>query len=112
MVKLYWPQATTFLARDQQYTGPGVHDVPDELEEKFRARGWEDPSEDDESEDEPMEYERRVALAEGTANADYQDAVEEVESGEADAYLDELEKVDDRTTVQDAIANRRDDLEG
>lgn len=43
MVELYWPRNTTFLGDDAQYSGPGVHNVPDDQEERFRDRGWEDP---------------------------------------------------------------------
>lgn len=50
--------------------------------------------------------ERAVELA----NANYQTAVATVESGDADDYLDSLEQVDDRKSVQGAIADRREEL--
>ncbi|NUC71703.1 hypothetical protein HTZ84_05165 [Haloterrigena sp. SYSU A558-1] len=114
MAELYWPRSTTFLGRDQQYAGPEVHDVPDELEEKFRARGWEDPPEEgNESEDveesdedyqtlDPSEY--TVAELEN-----------ELETGDFDATLDEIEEAEkaqkDRDGALEAIANRREQLE-
>ncbi|MDJ1433595.1 hypothetical protein [Halostagnicola sp. A-GB9-2] len=103
MVELYWPRSTTFLGPNEHYSGPGVHDVPDNLEEGFRARGWEDPPDEaDDSEDEDEIDERALDLA----DSGYQDAVDAVEAGEADEYLDDLENVDDRSTVQDAIVER------
>lgn len=62
-------------------------------------------------EDGGMEYERRRANAEGTANAHWRTAVSQVENGECDEYLHTLEDVDDRASVQDAIEARRDELE-
>ncbi|QRV14211.1 hypothetical protein JMJ58_14845 [Haloterrigena salifodinae] len=114
MVELYWPQSTTFLAGSDRYAGPGVHDVPDDLEEGFRARGWEDPpEEDDESND-----------AEGS-DGDYQtldpseytiaELEDELETGDFDAALDEIEEAEkeqkDRDGALEAIADRRDQLE-
>lgn len=61
--------------------------------------------------DEEMSYEERTARAEGLANEHWQHAVSAVESGDADEYLDRLEAVDDRPSVQEAIAERRADLE-
>lgn len=49
MVELHWPNETTFLAPSGQYRGPGVHDVPDEREEQFRERGWQDPPDENDA---------------------------------------------------------------
>lgn len=70
------------------------------------------PREEDGPPDDELGYEERTALAEGLANESWQAAVSAVEDGEADAYLDELEQVDDRNSVQEAIDERRDELEG
>jgi hypothetical protein len=56
MVELYWPRDTTFMDNraDLRFTGSGVYEVPDRLEEFYRSRGWEDPPEDhDEDAEEP-----------------------------------------------------------
>ena len=52
--------------------------------------------------------ERAVDLA----DENYQTVVSAVESGEADAFLDDLEQADDRDSVQNAISERQDELEG
>ena len=52
--------------------------------------------------------ERAVNLADES----WQAAVATVEAGDADDYLDALEAIDDRDSVQDAIETRRDELEG
>lgn len=48
MVELYWPRSTTFLTPQGSYSGPDVHDIPDDQEAAFRDRGWEDPPGDEE----------------------------------------------------------------
>lgn len=106
MVELYWPRSTTFLAGGDRYAGPGVHDVPDDLEEQFRARGWEDPPQTSDGEDEINE--RALELA----DEHWQRTIAAVEDGEVDGYLDDLEEVDERPTVLEAIDDRRDELEG
>jgi len=49
--------------------------------------------------------------AESLADEHWQTVVSEVESGEVDDLLDDLEAVDDRDSVQQAIADRRETLE-
>ena len=67
---------------------------------------------DDSEEDvDGSDYEERVANAEGLANEQWQRAVSAVEDGDADSYLDELSKADDRKSVQEAIDERRAELE-
>ncbi|AFZ73036.1 hypothetical protein [Natronobacterium gregoryi] len=68
-----------------------------------------DPVDEDDG-GEGMDTERRIAAAEALAEANYQTAVSEVEAGEADAYLDELEEIDDRDSVQEAIESRREEI--
>lgn len=65
----------------------------------------------DEGDGGEMEYEERRALAEGLSNEHWSTAVSTIEDGEADAYLDELADVDDRSSVQDAITDRQSALE-
>lgn len=65
----------------------------------------------DEEGDTETEYEERVALAEGLANEHWRAAANAVEDGDADEYLDELAKRDDRESVQNAIEERRAELE-
>jgi len=52
MVELYWPRETTFLdvEADLRFTGSGVYEVPDKLEEFYRSRGWMDPPENHDGE--------------------------------------------------------------
>lgn len=86
-------------------------DVAERLADEYAAIEVEDTNseteDDDSSDDETTVDERAVELA----DASYQDAVDAVVSGEADEYLDDLEEADDRVTVQDAIEDRREDLE-
>lgn len=102
MVELHWPRETTFLAPSGQYSGPGTHDVPDDMEEAFRDRGWEDPPE-----------------AEGESESDGED---DSDSGEteppdgteidpSDYTLDELEDALDGTDA-DAEALHERESEG
>lgn len=60
------------------------------------------PTEDDESDD---------VDAETLADQHYQTVVSTVTAGEADDVLEELADVDDRASVQDAIADRQEVLE-
>lgn len=50
MVELYWPRNTTFSVSTpsgvEQYQ-PGLHDIDEEHAERFKNRGWVDPSDDD-----------------------------------------------------------------
>lgn len=66
------------------------------------------PDADDEDDGAGMGYEERIAMAEGLANMSWQHAVATIENGDADEYLDELEGADDRDSVLEAIAERRD----
>ena len=113
MVELYWPRSTTFLAGGDRYSGPGVHDVPDELEEGFRARGWEDPPEDSESENDTEasdEVYRTLDPSEYTID----ELEAELATGDFDATLDEIEEAEkeqeDRDGALEAIDDRRDEL--
>lgn len=69
-------------------------------------------TEESDEEDESLSFEERTALAEGLANDHWHHAVSAVEIGDADDYLDQLEQVDDRPSVQSAIEDRRTELEG
>lgn len=62
-------------------------------------------------EEAPVESEGS-AHAEELADEHWQRAVSAVEAGDADNYLDELERVDDRDSVLAAIEGRREALEG
>lgn len=62
-----------------------------------------------EDDDAPEDLDKRAI---GLADEGYEDVVDAVEAGDADAFLDDLEQADDRATVQDAIDERRDELEG
>lgn len=72
MVELYWPRNTTFLAADAEYVGPGVHDIPDDQEERFRERGWEDPpneqSDATSTFDDPDDLQALTGVGESTAD--------------------------------------------
>lgn len=59
------------------------------------------PTADEEETEEPPDPEALV-------EQDYQAAVVSIRAGDADAILEDLEELDDRSTVQDAIAKRRD----
>jgi len=50
------------------------------------------------------------ASAENLADENWQTVVSEIESGEVDDLLDELEDIDDRDSVQEAIEDRRAEL--
>lgn len=51
------------------------------------------------------------AWAKALADEHWQTVVSEVESGKVDDLLDDLEKIDGRTSVQSAIEERRTELE-
>ena len=53
-VTLQWPNDAEFVdyQSDTRYAGPGVYEVPAELERFYRTRGWEDPPEDHDGETE------------------------------------------------------------
>jgi hypothetical protein len=53
-VTLQWPNDAEFVdyQSDTRYSGPGVYEVPAELERFYRTRGWEDPPEDHDGETE------------------------------------------------------------
>lgn len=110
MVELYWPRETTFLTPSGQYT-QGVHDVPDDQEEAFRERGWEDPPEEEDEDGDETETDEIDDLLDGTIP----EIEEALASGDYDDRLDEVEQREDagedRSGVQEAIDNRRDELE-
>lgn len=65
---------------------------------------------DDYSEEDQRDYEDRTARAEALGQKHWQTVVSTVKSGDADDFLDILEKVDDRNSVQDAIDDRREQM--
>lgn len=52
MTELHWPRDTTFVdfQADLKFAGSGTYEVPDELVDYYKSRGWEDPPEDHEGE--------------------------------------------------------------
>lgn len=86
-------------------------DAPQSASELLR---WKRQQERADSSGESMEYERRIANAEALATESWQTIVSTVESGDADAYLDELEREErrrdsPRESVLTAIDDRRED---
>lgn len=52
------------------------------------------------------------ASAEDVADAHWRTAVDAIEAGDVDAYLSDLEDIDDRDSVITAIDDRKSELEG
>lgn len=95
---------------DDEYT---TYDVPKDAVDEFLDRpGWrrpEDVDEGEESDDQAEEAQDEVdELLEGT-NDEVADALE---TGEYDDRLDDIEERATRSGVQDAVDDRRDELEG
>lgn len=100
---------------------PGTtHDVEDDVAESLLSmehfEEGEAPSDDDEEPEEsgPVESED-VTSSEWPGedewlDSEYEERVETVESGGADAFLDEIEDVERSQQVLDAVEDRRDEL--
>jgi hypothetical protein len=98
---------------DFRYVDGPPSDDTEEAASTSESASSEDTSEDsnDETSDETDEPDPASEAAH-LADESWQRAVAAVEDGEADAYLDELEAADDRDSVQEAIEERRAELEG
>lgn len=86
-------------------------DTTDGSSEEDAAAEADEPDADEADDDAPKEADAEGSAA-YLAEQPWRTAVSTVEAGDADDYLDELEAVDDRNSVQDAIAERRAELEG
>lgn len=92
------------------FLGTSVEGAEDDAEASESGAG-DGPDGDETPEDGGMSYEERTAHAEGLASEHWRSVVTAVEDGEADDYLDELAKADDRDSAQEAIDERRAELE-
>lgn len=88
---------------DGEVFEPG--DEIDPTEAELRAFG-DNIKEIEDAEDDPVDK-RALELA----DENYQTATSAVKDGDADEFLDDLVEVDDRSSVQDAIEERRAELE-
>lgn len=119
---LQYTRERTFIdwSRNFKAIGPGEYDVADNaVDEYLEHAGWERPagdSEGDTSSDDSMSYEERIVHAETLVQEHWQSVTSQIESGEADEYLDDLEREEKRRdsprdSVLEAIADRREQLE-
>lgn len=114
MVDLYWPRDARFRDTRRSFLaeGEGVYDIPDDAEDQYRSRGWEDPPDDADDTD-----------AGGTSGDDesfdedawmepgYQQREAAVLDGRVDEHLDAIEAAETSETVKEAVEERRAELE-
>lgn len=89
------PQSASELLRWERRQGGDDADGDDEPEE---------PKPDEEADVDDSDFDAAVFVA----RTPMEDVVEDIESGDYDEHLDEIEEAADRQGVQDAIAERRD----
>ena len=127
MVELYWPRRGRFRDTERDFLADdeGVYDVDDDAEEQYRSRGWEHPDEADgedsdeadasdagsadesaEQSDESGEFD-----AEAWLDRSYQDRKQAVQDGDVDDHLDAIEDAETSENVQEAVEERRAELE-
>lgn len=114
MVELHWPRRSTFRdrSRDFAFTGPGTTEVPDDAEQQYRERGWQDPPEESEAppvaaqepeeteadadpdEAEPEESDAGFDAA-GFVDDSWQSVTSAIESGDADGHLDAVQAAEE-----------------
>ena len=108
MVELYWPRNTTFSLSTpsgvEKYR-PGLHDIEEDRVERFKDRGWVDPSDDDVD----IEIDRDEATVVVEDESDSGDQEEEVELDEDELSLasegpDLEDDTDDHTESERAAA--------
>lgn len=125
MAELHWPREGQFRdrSRDFTFTGPGTTEVPDDAEEQYRERGWQDPPEEaesppaaaqDETEaDADAEAEAEGFDAEAFVDDSWQSVTSAIESGDADGHLDAVQEAEQnrdgepRDSVISAIEERQ-----
>lgn len=118
MVKLRWTNDTTFVDRDNNFRaeGEGVYDVDDELAEEYlahRSGGWVEADDDADAQDDSADDDEDAPTALSTEefhDMGYQERADAVRSGEVDSLLDDIEEDETAQTVQNAIADRREEL--
>lgn len=105
---LYWPHDRTYrdAVNNEEYVGEGTHEVPDDRVDHFLDRGWQLPADAEEIDD--QDTDELDELLDGTVD----DVESEISAGNYDDQLDEIEDRADRAGVQDAVADRREALEG
>lgn len=109
--ELYWPHDRMFrdTQNREEYVGEGTHEVPDDAVDRFLDRGWQLPADAEEIDaDADQDTDELDVLLDGTVD----DVESEIAAGDYDDQLDEIEDRADRAGVRDAVADRRDELEG
>lgn len=113
MPELYWPNDSMFrdAETDTEYIGEGTYDVDDDRVDEFLERGWQEADEADDSDDSDDssgdEDDEVAELLEGTVD----EVSDVIGSGAYDDQLDDVESQAERVGVEDAVADRRDELE-
>lgn len=82
----------------------------DDVADHYLDRGWQEVTDDDV---EPSEAEDDGQIAyDDFASRDYEDRVAAVEAGKVDGHLDRIADEDGSTNVQDAVEDRRAEIQG
>lgn len=129
-VTLTWPRRSTFVdhQRDESFEGPGATVQVDNNSDRYDHyvdRGWvegtpDEVLDDDEQEAAGIDTSGPSVDTDVFVNAFVEqsatDQADAIEAGDVDDFLDEIEQAnadgEEYATVQDAIDNRRDELQG